>query len=877
MKKIILFIVSIFCICYLSAQDHVVIYRNDGTINLFLKEEIDSIKTSKVALDNIVVHDNDYIVQEIYTQDSIYRIPLANIDSISTTLPESRLNKNVITFDNGVTPFVTDVKDQSFNLSFSTPKQYIPKVNDIVATTFDCEAFPDGLIARIEKIDETSSGLVCTYFNSSIDELYEQIFYIGYIEGGDSSSAKSKKVPTRVSASATKILWDKDFEKGWFKDGTSTILMGGDVAYMKVTITKTLTTPMSVSIDLVNDFQTTIDFQASSTFEREPSRFQIGPVIRCGRIYIPEFPLIWFEPQLSLYGYVKSKGGVDLTYSAHLNRKDKYTLIYSNRSWNFYYSPLTDAAVDVAEVSMNGYCEVGVQPEFMISLNSTKTGIGISSSFGLRETVDFKFDVSNYINTGVYDAIKESKAITSSPQSVSVFVQKGLFEKDASRASFNLLERNLPLGEPKYILPSFQQLKQKDGSRSGSIVVSTTMQKDLLLPVTCGLAIYDSNDKLVETFYSSVPYKTSATWPLKELANEFSSLNPLKKYQCYPIVKFGKTEFRATPSIPIDFETKVITGEVKNLSSTIAVLHGQIQGVPSDAACSHGICYKPVSASDDSWIFLTTSQDHNDYAIEVGGLKEKEEYYYCAFLKVEDEYTYGDVKKFRSSVKEPLNVDVVMCIDCTGSMSGIISTIKRNAISFYDSFANACEQKDIELESLTAQVIGFRDLAIGEPMQISSHYSLPGQRSSFNQFVQNLNATGGGDTPESGLEALSNAFSRLRWSGDDEKYRQVIILWTDAPYLNTMSVSSLYDQWISMPMGKRLILFAPSGISETNSGSWSTFDSWTNTQRNSNLTSAFANFDYILDVVAGELSRSAKNKFIQTEEENENVEFNPNE
>lgn len=861
----------------MSAQNHVIIYRNDGTINIFLKEEIDSIKTSKIALDNIVVHDKDHIVQEIYTQDSIYRIPLANIDSISTTLPESRLNKNVITFDNGVSPFVANVKDKSFCLSSSTPEQYIPKVNDIVATTSDCEAFPDGLIARIEKVDETSSGFVCTYSNASIDELYEQIFYIGYIEGDASGSAKSKKGATRVSASATKILWDKDFEKGWFKDGTSTILMGGDVAYMKVAITKTLTTPMSVSIDLVNEFQTTIDFQASSTFEREPSRFQIGPVIRCGRICIPEFPLIWFEPQLSLYGYVKSEGGVDLTYSAHLSRKDKYTLIYSNRSWNFYHAPLTDAAVDVAEVSMNGYCEVGIQPEFLISLNSTKTGIGISSSFGLREIVDFKFDALNYINTSVYDAMKESKAIFSSPQSASVFAQAGLFAKDAPRASFNLMERNLPLGEPLYILPSFHQLKQKDGSRSGSIVVSTMMQKELLLPVTCGLAIYDSNDKLVETFYSSVPYKTTATWPLKELANEFSSLNPLKKYKCYPIVKFGKIEFRATPSIPIDFETKVLTGDAKNLSSTIAVLHGQIQGVPQEVACSYGICYKPVSASDDSWIFLTTSQEHNDYAIEVGGLKEKEEYYYCAFLKVEDKYTYGDVKKFRSSVKKPLNVDVVMCIDCTGSMSGIISTIKRNAISFYDSFVSACEQNDIELEALTAQVIGFRDLEIGEPMQISSHYSLPTQRGSFNQFIQNLSASGGGDTPESGLEALSSAFSRLRWSGDDEKYRQVVILWTDAPYLNTMSVSSLYNQWVSMPTGKRLILFAPSGTSETNSGNWSTFNLWTNTLRNTNLTSAFTNFDYILNIVAGELTRSAQSKFIQSDEEDENVDFNPNE
>ena len=303
MKKIVLYIVSIFCAINLYAQNHVVIYKNDGTVNVFLKEEIDSIKTSQLGTDSITIHDSDYIVQEIYTQDSIYRIPLADIDSISSTLPESKLNKNVITFDNGISPYVMATQALSFTLSSKTPKQYIPKVNDIVATTFDCEAFPDGLIARIEQVEEISTGFVCTYSEATIDELYEQLFYVGYIEEPVSSTVKSPTKTTRASASTTKILWEKEFEKKWLYDGISTTFQGSDVAYMKVTITKTLATPLSVSIDLVNNVKTSIDFQASSSFNHEPPRFQIGPVIRCGRICIPEFPLIWFEPQLSLYGY----------------------------------------------------------------------------------------------------------------------------------------------------------------------------------------------------------------------------------------------------------------------------------------------------------------------------------------------------------------------------------------------------------------------------------------------------------------------------------------------------------------------------------------------------------------------------------------------
>lgn len=863
MKKVLLFILSIVLTCSLKAQDHVVIYRNDGQINLFLKDEIDSISSSPIGLDGAIVHSKDHIVQEIHTRDSIYRIPLANIDSISSVVPESKLRNNVITYDNGITPFVTKLEQKSFVLLSITPKQYIPNVGDVVATTFDCEGFPDGLIARIEMVKVTDQGYVCTYSQASIDDLYEQIFYVGYVDNNEAASLDNNK---RVSVSAKKILWSKGFDEKWSHSGTSTNIQGEDEAYIKVTITKTFTSPLSVTIDLVNEIRSSFDFQANSIASIMPPRFQIGPVIRCGRIFIPEFPLIWFEPQLSLYGYVKEEGSVDISFKAHFNRTDKITLAYSNHAWDCYYTPLTDAGVDVSEVSMNGYCEIGLQPEFLLSLNSSKTGIGISSSFGLRENVNFKFDALQYFNTGVYDAIKESKATLTSPQSVDVFVQSGLFEKEAPRASFNVFDRNPQIGSSKYILPSFTQLCQKDGFHDGNIIISTSIQKDLLIPVECGLAVYDSDDKIVETFDCPVPYKQEKDWTLNELAHEFTGLNPLKEYTCYPFVRCGGIVFRATPSKPIDFETKVITDEANNITSTKATLHGQIQGLPSDVSCSYGVCYKLLTDSDEHWSFVTTRQDHNKYSIEINGLEEKMEYQYCAFLKVEGEYTYGEIKKFKAIKKDSLNVDVVMCIDCTGSMGGIISTVRRNAISFYDSFVKACDQNDVELNSLTAQVIGFRDLSEGEAMQISSSYRLPHQRNSFNQFVLGLKASGGGDTPESGLEALSSAFSRLKWSGNDENYRQVVILWTDAPFLKSMSTASLYAQWASMPIGKRLILFAPSGRYGENSGSWSEFSSWPNTQRNSNLTSAFTDFNYILDVVAGELNGKVNKRMLQEEE-----------
>ena len=40
------------------------------------------------------------------------------------------------------------------------------------------------------------------------------------------------------------------------------------------------------------------------------------------------------------------------------------------------------------------------------------------------------------------------------------------------------------------------------------------------------------------------------------------------------------------------------------------------------------------------------------------------------------------------------SVDIVMCIDATGSMSSIIDEVKANALSFYQKFVDEMEAQD---------------------------------------------------------------------------------------------------------------------------------------------------------------------------------------
>ena len=176
-------------------------------------------------------------------------------------------------------------------------------------------------------------------------------------------------------------------------------------------------------------------------------------------------------------------------------------------------------------------------------------------------------------------------------------------------------------------------------------------------------------------------------------------------------------------------------------------------------------------------------------------------------------------------------VDIVFCIDVTGSMTPIIDTVKANALRFYDDVQTNLTEKGKNVDQLRVRVVAFRDFLAdgGAAMQESPFYVLPGEQGQFSDFVNSLLAQGGGDAPESGLEAVSLAINSP-WTTSGDRRRQVIVVWTDTPAQPLgaapapadlagripANFSDLTDLWenaqgVMGSSSKRLILFAPDG------------------------------------------------------------------
>ena len=174
------------------------------------------------------------------------------------------------------------------------------------------------------------------------------------------------------------------------------------------------------------------------------------------------------------------------------------------------------------------------------------------------------------------------------------------------------------------------------------------------------------------------------------------------------------------------------------------------------------------------------------------------------------------------------NVDIVMCIDKTGSMHPIMSTVKSNALNIYRKFEDAMNAEGKRVEELRIKVIGFGDYGCdARPMMISNFFTLPDENDEFEAFLNGINAEGGGDAPENALEALAHAI-KSDWTEDGNVRRHVIMLFTDTSALELGARTNFDndDERIPMPAdlpelgewwdemefkAKRFILFAPNG------------------------------------------------------------------
>ena len=170
-------------------QDALYIFRNDGKFNAFFYADINHIEYSKV--DTLGQEQDDYVVQEIYTADSVYRIPVSAIDSVAFVTPENMVKADVIVMSNQLTDYI-EASDSVrwFRLSASVPKTLIPKIGDKLLIEDPAPYLPNGFSGKVTAVDNVSNGITI------------KTEAVGLLDLFDRYVAKAAAVPANSSAAS---------------------------------------------------------------------------------------------------------------------------------------------------------------------------------------------------------------------------------------------------------------------------------------------------------------------------------------------------------------------------------------------------------------------------------------------------------------------------------------------------------------------------------------------------------------------------------------------------------------------------------------------------------------------------------------------------
>jgi Mg-chelatase subunit ChlD len=122
--------------------------------------------------------------------------------------------------------------------------------------------------------------------------------------------------------------------------------------------------------------------------------------------------------------------------------------------------------------------------------------------------------------------------------------------------------------------------------------------------------------------------------------------------------------------------------------------------------------------------------------------------------------------------KRKPKVEVVFCLDTTGSMGGLIEGAKTKIWSICNQIANGKPTPDLKVG-----LVAFKDRGDEYVTKVTD---LTDDLDAIHGQLKTFTANGGGDLPESVNQALDDAVNKIKWSTDKRTLR-IIFLVGDAP------------------------------------------------------------------------------------------------
>ena len=122
------------------------------------------------------------------------------------------------------------------------------------------------------------------------------------------------------------------------------------------------------------------------------------------------------------------------------------------------------------------------------------------------------------------------------------------------------------------------------------------------------------------------------------------------------------------------------------------------------------------------------------------------------------------------------NVEMVFCLDATGSMGGLIGTAKEKIWNIVSEMAQSGD-----VDTLKMGMVFYRDRGDGF---VTKQIQLTTNLDNVYSDLLEMNARGGGDSPESVNQALYESVNDMKWSKSGSTYRTIFVVGDCPPHMD---------------------------------------------------------------------------------------------
>jgi len=611
------------------------IYRNDGNFNAFFREEIDSIAYSCYDVDSLL-HD-DIVTQVVFTEDSVYRIPLEAIDSVSFVQPETVYKADVVMM-HSLIDYIVRVEGKTLYISTDIPSSLIPKVGDVLYFEAVTELFPEGFSGRVSQVTD-GTEIIVKCEQVALEDIFEQVTECLEFDVIPNGSEVKSLIGSNFSSDSytLPVHFGADYlGAGASIDGSITIKVHGK-SIKQLEVGKDPYVDLSATINI--DTELSYSFTEGLSYNHDFNDKEIPVNLPYGLV-----------AKILVTPFLECSVQGALTTTVNTYSSQTLGVRYSHGRIQGYSQKSSPTITAEASLAGSASAFAGLKVQGSVGFVGDLGKLTLAVKAGPRVEGKFTVASTSFDNTNGYDVNRDNK-ITAHGR-VALEATAGLYlkvlgaevgklEASVSPFTWDFLEKSW------YVVPQFSDMQYEAGDDLSEALVSARVSRDLISPMTVGMALFDGNKQLVEKQQASSQYKTASIFS-NPLTLSFTGLTPGKRYTVYPYVQVMGYEYLASPSLSIGEDVIAETGEVTEITSKTATIAGRVTG---EDASRHefGVYYIPVGSED--WKSIRAKERSNEgvFSVQLEELEKDTEYAYCTYVNMGTENLYGDVLKFRTA------------------------------------------------------------------------------------------------------------------------------------------------------------------------------------------------------------------------------------